>query len=55
MRPRFSMVLGKMDIEFSIANTKGTIQTFISNSCKSKHLSSSPVQTTRYHWHGGVY
>ncbi len=30
---------GKMDFEFSVPMTKGTIQTFISDRCKSKRLS----------------
>ncbi len=34
MSPRFSLFPGKMDFEFSVPKTKGTIQTFISDRCK---------------------
>jgi len=35
----FQLVLGKTNIEFSVPKTKGIIQTFIRDRCKSKHLS----------------
>ncbi len=34
MSPRFSLFLGKTDIKFSVPKSKGTIQTFTSNRCK---------------------
>ncbi len=43
MSPHFNLFLGKMDFEFSVPKTKGTIQTFISDRSKSKCLS----------WYGG--
>ncbi len=39
MSPHFNLFSGKMDFEFSVPMTKGTIQTFISDRCKSKRLS----------------
>ncbi len=44
MSPQFNLFLGKMNMEFSVPKTKGTILTFISNRSKSKHLS----------WYGGA-
>ncbi len=44
MSPHFNLFLGKMDVEFSVPKTKGTIQIFICNRCKSKLLS----------WYGGA-
>ncbi len=35
----FNLFLRKIDFEFSVPKTKGTIQTFISDTCKSKCLS----------------
>ncbi len=61
----FQLVSGKMDFEFSVPKTKGTIQTFISDRSKSKRLSlygGAAEQTAwvtgivrRYYWHGGIY
>jgi len=39
MSPHFNLFPGTMDFEFSVPKIKGTIQTFISNRSKSKHLS----------------
>ncbi len=39
MSPHFNLFPGKMDFEFSVPKTKGTIQTYISNRSKSKSLS----------------
>ncbi len=44
MSPHFNLFPGKMDFEFSVPKTKGTIQTFISDRSKSKCLS----------WYGGA-
>ncbi len=44
MSPHFSLFPGKMDFEFSVPKTKGTIQTFISNRSKSQRLSWYGVQ-----------
>ncbi len=61
MSPHFNLFPGKTDLEFSVPKTKGTIQTFISDRSKSKHLSWYGVQQRngwlawRYHWLGGIY
>ncbi len=61
----FKLVSWKMDFEFSVPKTKGTIQTFITNRSKCKQLSwygGAAEQThwwleyvRRYHWNGGMY
>ncbi len=38
MSPHINLFPGKVDFEFSVPKTKGTIQTFISNRSKSKRL-----------------
>ncbi len=63
MSPHFNLFLEKMDFEFSVPQSKETIQAFISD--KSKCLSCMGVQQSkqhgwlkyvrRYHWHGGIY
>ncbi len=44
----------KMDIEFSVPKTKGTIQTFISNRSKSKRLSWHEGAAEQTAWMAGI-
>jgi len=49
MRPCFSLFWGKIDIGLSVPKKKGTNQTFISDRCKSKHLSCG-VHQCKWYW-----